>query len=235
MPQKFNGLLQLKPLNNQGLPVMQEDITKYYSPLEERINIWSHAAGLALSFVGLFFLIRSAAQHNTVWHWAGYLIYGLSQVAVFCASTFYHAAKNEQKRRKLNILDHAAIYISIAGTYTPYTLIVIRGAWGWPVFSAVWTMAITGIILKIFFTGRFNLLSTISYVAMGWLMLVAIKPLVENLPLPGLLWIAVGGLLYTIGAAVYQIKRIPYNHAIFHFFVLAAAFCQFVSVYLYAV
>jgi hemolysin III len=214
---------------------MRKTIPTYYAPEEERLNIWTHATGFILSFVALFFLIQSATQYGTVWHWAGYLTYGLSQLLVFGTSTLYHSAKEDKNRRKLNVLDHAAIYISIAGSYTPFTLIVIRDTWGWPVFGVVWGIALTGIVIKIFFTGRFKLLSTLSYLVMGWVMIVAIKPLIHNLPLAGLLWIAGGGLLYTLGAILYQMKRIPFNHAVFHFFVLAAAVCHFIAVYVYAI
>lgn len=214
---------------------MQPTHNTYYSYREEQLNVWSHALGFGLSILGLFFLIKSAINHDTLWHWIGYITYGLSQVTVFGASTMYHSAREDEKRRRLNILDHASIYISIAGTYTPFMLIVIRGPWGWSILGTVWSMAIAGIILKLFFTGRYNLWSTISYVIMGWVLIIAIKPLIEHLQLAGLLWIAAGGLLYTLGAILYQIKKIPYNHAIFHFFVLTAAICNYIAVYKYAV
>jgi hemolysin III len=206
-----------------------------YSPTEEKLNIVSHGAGFLLSIVALVVLILQAVELDTVWHWTGYLIYGFSQIMVFGASTLYHSATNPQKRQRFKILDHAAIYVSIAGTYTPLTLIVIRQDWGWPLFIAVWMMAFAGVVLKIFYTGRYKTLSTISYVTMGWVMIFAIKPLLEHLALAGLLWIAAGGLFYMIGAVLYQISRIRYNHAIFHFFVLAAAICFFLTVWKYAV
>jgi hemolysin III len=206
-----------------------------YSPTEEKLNIASHGAGFLLSIVALVVLIFQAAELDTIWHWTGYLIYGCSQIMVFGASTLYHSSTKPQKRQRFKILDHAAIYISIAGTYTPLTLIVIREDWGWPLFIAVWIMAFAGVVLKIFYTGRYKTLSTISYVAMGWVMIFAIKPLIEHLALAGLLWIAAGGLFYMTGAVLYQIQKIPFNHAIFHLFVLAAAFCFFIAVYKYAV
>ncbi len=206
-----------------------------YSPAEEKLNIVSHSAGFLLSIIALVVLIFQASEQNTIWHWAGYLIYGISQIMVFGASTLYHSAKNPTNRQRFKILDHAAIYISIAGTYTPLTLIVIREDWGWPLFFIVWTMAVAGVVLKIFYTGRFKTLSTISYVAMGWVMVIAIKPLIEHFALAGLLWIAAGGLFYMIGAVLYQIEKIPYNHAIFHFSVLAAATCHFFAIWKYAV
>ncbi|MGQ1948336.1 PAQR family membrane homeostasis protein TrhA [Geofilum sp. OHC36d9] len=206
---------------------------KYYSHLEETLNIWSHAVGLLLSVVALFFLLNKAAQQDQILYWVAYIVYGLSQIAVFSASTFYHAAKDETRRHRLNIFDHSAIYLSIAGTYTPITLLVIPGVWGWSVFFVVWSMALVGIVLKLFFTGRFSLLSTISYVVMGGVIVLAIKSLIDLMALPGLLLLALGGVIYVIGAVLYQLKQLPYNHAIFHFFVLAAAICHFMMVYFF--
>lgn len=208
---------------------------KQYSPQEEKLNIRSHALGFVLSIAALLALLMSAAQNGTVWHWIAYSVYGISQVAVFLASTLYHSAKEPQLRHKLNIFDHASIYLSIAGTYTPFTLITLKGPWGWTIFGIVWGIAIAGIILKFFFTGKYKLLSTIGYVAMGWIIVIAIKPLINHLPLAGLLWLAAGGFFYTLGAVLYQIKRIPYNHAIFHFFVLIAWACHFIAIYGYTI
>ena len=208
---------------------------KYYSPVEERLNVWSHGIGIILSVAATGALLRSALLFGTVWHLVAYTIYGASQIAIFTASTLYHSAKSPALRYRLNIFDHAAIYLSIAGTYTPFTLITIRGPWGWSVFVTVWLVAITGIILKLYFTGRFKLLSTIGYVAMGWIIVIAIKPLINNLPFEGLMWLAAGGAFYSLGAVLYQIKSIPYNHAIFHFFVLVAAVCHFISIFVYTI
>jgi hemolysin III len=206
-----------------------------YTPSEEKLNIASHGLGFLLSLAALAVLFRKSVELQSFWHWMGYMIYGFSQIVVFGASTLYHSATNPRRRYQLKILDHAAIYISIAGTYTPFTLIVIRNDWGWPVFITVWIMALAGMTLKIFYAGRYKVLSTIGYVAMGWLMVIVIRPLMEHLALAGLLWIAAGGILYTLGAVLYQIGKIPYNHAIFHFFVLGAAICHFIAVFEYAV
>lgn len=208
---------------------------KYYSPVEEMLNVRSHALGILLSIIGLIFLIINATRNGTSLHLMAYVIYGISQMAIFTASTLYHSAKQPTRRHRLNIFDHAAIYISIAGTYTPFTLLVMEGVWGWAVFITVWSIALAGIILKFFFTGRFKLASTIGYVAMGWIIVIAIKPLVTNLSMQGLLWLAAGGFLYTSGAVLYQIKRIPYNHAIFHFFVLGAFVCHWIAIYFYTI
>ena len=204
---------------------------KEYAVKEERINIWSHALGLLLSFAALFLLMNKAAPQGQPIYIVAYLIYGLSQIAVFSASTFYHAAKNEESRRRLNIFDHSAIYLSIAGTYTPIAMLVIPGVWGWSVFAVIWAMAFTGIVLKLFFTGRFDLISTIGYVGMGLIILVAIKPLVKHMSLWGLIWLAAGGVFYISGAVLYRLEKLPYNHAAFHFFVLIAAVCHFLMVY----
>lgn len=205
--------------------------TQTYSPAEERLNVWSHAVGILLALIALVALLHKAWEQGSMWDWIAYPVYGISVLAIFTASTLYHNAKAPQLRRRLKIFDHAAIYLGNAGTYTPFCLLTIRGPWGWGVLVAVWSIALAGIILKLFFTGRFKLASTIGYVAMGWIIVFALKPLMEHLPLPNLLWLAAGGALYSIGAVLYQIKRIPFNHALFHFFVLAAAICHFIAVY----
>lgn len=212
---------------------------KTYSVTEELINVWSHAAGLALSIIATIILLRSAILYGTILHMISYTIYGSSLIVLFTASTLYHNSKTPEVRRRLNIFDHAAIYVLIAGTYTPFALISLRGPMGWGLFIIVWFIAIAGVTLKLFFTGRFNLASTISYIAMGLIVLAFIKPLVANLQLTGqlagLIWLGVGGLFYILGAIIYQVKLIPYNHAIFHFFVLAAAACHFISIYFYTI
>ncbi|TCO05432.1 PAQR family membrane homeostasis protein TrhA [Natronoflexus pectinivorans] len=204
-----------------------------YSPAEEKLNVRSHAVGVLFAIVAFVLLMIRAASIGDVWHWVAYTIYGVSIFTIFLASTLYHKSKKPAQRLRLKVFDHAAIYLSIAGTYTPFTLITLRGSWGWTIFGIVWGIAIAGIVLKIFFAGRYRLLSTIGYVAMGWIVVIAIKPLINNLSFAGLMWLAAGGFLYTSGAVIYQIKRIPYNHAIFHFFVLSAAVCHFIAVYLY--
>jgi hemolysin III len=209
------------------------DGIKYYSPIEEKINIISHAIGFILSMVALVLLVRHATLHGNVWHIVSFSIFGASLIILYAASTFYHSAKKPESRNRLNIIDHASIYVLIAGTYTPFTLVTLKGAIGWVIFGISWGLAITGIILKLFFTGKYNLMSTIMYVLMGWVIVFAIKPLMNNLPLAGLLWLVAGGISYTIGAILYGIKKIKFNHAIFHMFVLMGSFCHFMSVYFY--
>src|SRR5210317_110243 len=207
--------------------------TKYYSPLEEKINIISHAIGFSLSIVALVLLVTHANLHGDVWHIVSFSIFGASLIILYAASTFYHSAKKSELRSRLKIIDHASIYVLIAGTYTPFTLVVLDGTIGWVIFGISWGLALTGIILKLFFTGKYNLISTIMYVLMGWVIIFAIKPLIKNLPLEGLLWLFTGGISYTIGATLYSIKKIEFNHAIFHMFVLMGSFCHFMSVFFY--
>ena len=207
--------------------------TKYYSPIEEKINIISHAAGFILSIVALVFLVAQANLRGDVWHIVSFSIFGTSLIILYAASTFYHSAKKPELRNRLKIIDHASIYFLIAGTYTPFTLVTLKGAIGWVIFGISWGMALTGIILKLFFTGRYNLLSTLMYVLMGWLIVFAIKPLINNLPSGGLPWLFAGGISYTMGAFVYSIKKINFNHAIFHMFVLVGSFCHFMAVFFY--
>jgi len=206
---------------------------KYYSPIEESINIISHAIGLILSIVALVLLVRHANLHGNAWHVVSFAIFGLSLISLYAASTLYHSAKKPGLRRRLRIVDHATIYILIAGTYTPFALVTLNGPSGWMLFGVSWGMALTGIILKLFHTGKYNLISTLMYVFMGWIIVFAIKPLINNLSSDGLFWLVAGGMAYTTGAILYSIKKIKFNHAIFHLFVLLGSFCHFVAVYFY--
>ena len=205
----------------------------YYPPFEEKLNVISHGIGFLLSIAALVLLVVYASIYGSVWHVVSYSIYGGSLILLYLASTLYHSAKRSKLRGRLQIFDHAAIYILIAGTYTPFTLVTLNGTTGWIMFGITWAFALTGIILKIIFTGRFNLLSTIMYVFMGWIVVLAIKPLIHNLPFEGLMWLFAGGIFYTIGAVLYSIKSIKYNHAIFHIFVLAGSFCHFMAIFFY--
>ena len=208
-------------------------ITQQYSNLEEKLNVWSHAFGIFLSVIALVLLIIKAIEKGNIWMMISFPIFGISLILLYLASTLYHSAKNPSKRFKLKIFDHAAIYVLIAGSYTPFTLVSMNGETGWLIFSIVWILAFTGIILKLFFTGRFKLLSTAMYVLMGWLIVFYFKDLTANLHEKGVFFLILGGILYTIGAVLYSIKKIKFNHAIFHVFVLGGSFCHFLSIYLY--
>ena len=206
---------------------------QFYSDTEEKLNIWSHAFGIFLSIIALVLLIIKAVQQDNIWMMISFPIFGVSLILLYLASTLYHASKEPQKRFKLKVFDHAAIYILIAGSYTPFTLVSLNGETGWLIFSMVWVMAFTGIILKLFFTGKFKIVSTAMYVLMGWLIIFYFQDLTAHLHEKGVFYLILGGVLYTIGAILYSIKKIKFNHAIFHFFVLAGSFCHFLSIYLY--
>lgn len=205
----------------------------FYPPAEERLNILTHALGTVLSIAALVFLVVRAASHGDVWHIVSFSIFGTSLIALFASSTSYHCVKKPRLRNRLRVLDHAAIYILIAGTYTPFTLVTLQGTVGWTVFGISWSMAVVGIVLKLFFTGRYSLISTLLYVAMGWIIVFAIKPLIDTLPAEGLYWLVAGGVAYTLGAILYSINAIKFNHAIFHIFVLIGSACHFIAVYWY--
>jgi hemolysin III len=204
--------------------------TIFYKPQEEKINVVSHAIGFALSIVGTLYLILHSALKGTAIHVVSFSIFGISMILLYLASTLYHNSKDESTRKKLKVFDHAAIYVLIAGTYTPFTLVVLPGKIGWTIFGVSWGIAFVGIILKLFFAGRFKIASTVLYVAMGWIIVLVINPLVDNFSAPGLFWLFAGGVAYTVGAVLYSIKKIPYNHAMFHILVLAGTFCHFVAV-----
>ena len=209
-----------------------EKIT-YYEKKEERINVISHAVGLVLSVIALVLLVVYAVKYGTAEHIVSFSIYGASLIVLYSASTFYHYSKSPKLRIRLNVFDHASIYILIAGTYTPFTLVILKGWVGWTIFGISWGLAIIGVVLKLFYTGKYDKISTIAYVLMGWLIIIAIKPLVDNFSFNGLMWVLFGGIFYTIGAMLYMIRRLKYNHAIFHIFVLLGSFCHFMAVFYY--
>lgn len=205
----------------------------YYDPKEEKLNVISHGLGLVLSIVALVLLVVYSSIYGSNWHIVSFSIYGASLILLYSASTLYHYVQNPKWRQKLNVFDHAAIYILIAGTYTPFTLVVLKGWVGWTIFGVSWALAIFGVIFKLYFTGKYDKISTMAYVLMGWLIIFAIKPLINNFPIEGLLWLLAGGVFYTIGAVLYSIRSIKYNHAIFHIFVLLGSFSHFMAVFFY--
>lgn len=201
--------------------------------MEEVMNAVTHGIGTVLAIGGLLLLTISAYHYGGIWHILSFAIYGTTLVLLYLASTLYHSFRNERLKYKFKILDHSAIYLLIAGTYTPFTLIPLHGTLGWTVFGIVWGLAILGIILKIFFTGRFKVISTMCYLFMGWLILLAIKPLIATVAASGIIWLVIGGLFYTLGTVFYLWNKLPYNHAIWHLFVLAGSISHFVAVFFY--
>lgn len=212
---------------------MSEKLNHNYSNIEEKLNVLTHGFGLLLAMIALPLLILKSVFYQGFWQIASFSIFGFSLIILYAASTFYHAAKNSKIRRRLNIFDHAAIYVLIAGSYTPFCLVVLPEKTGWYLFVFVWLFALIRVILKLFFTGKFDKLSTALYLIMGWQVIFLINPLMENLPYNGLFYLIAGGVFYTIGAVLYSIKKVPYNHAIFHVFVLLGSFSHFWAIYKY--
>ena len=212
---------------------MSTRLPPHYSPAEERLNVASHAFGFVLSLAALVALLWQAFASGSALTVVSFGLFGAALVTLYGVSTLYHNSHDPVRRARLRIADHAAIYGLIAGTYTPFTLLVLPQGVGWTIFAVTWSMALTGIVLKIFFTGRFRLVSTLLYLFMGWIIVFAITPLVESLPAAGLRWVVAGGIAYTLGAVLYSIRQLPFNHAVFHLFVLAGSACHFVAVYGY--
>ncbi len=210
---------------------MSEELNYIYSKKEEFLNVLSHGFGLVLSLIAFPFLLIKGFAYNGFWKPTSFVIYGLSLILLYAASTFYHAAKNPMIRRKLNIFDHAAIYVLIAGGYTPFCLVALDSSLGWYVFIFVWLFALVGIILKLFFTGKYDKLSTAMYLLMGWQVVFFAKPLANSLSENGLYLLILGGIFYTIGAILYSLKKLPFNHVIFHVFVLLGSLSHFLSIY----
>ena len=203
--------------------------------LEELANGLTHGAGLLLSVVGLCILVVFATTGGSVTHIISGTVFGVSLVFLYTASTFYHFSRIPRLKRFLQTLDHIAIYVLIAGSYTPFLLINLRGGWGWTLFGVIWGLALAGAVFKIFFTGRFNIFSTFVYLAMGWLVIIATKPMLEAVSFHGLIWIAGGGLFYTFGIGFYAWERLPYHHSIWHLFVLGGSTCHFFAVLFHSI
>ncbi len=197
---------------------------------EEIFNTLSHAAGLLLSVAGLTLLVVFGALYGNVWHIVSFAVFGTSMIALYAASTVFHAASRPRLKYYLNKFDHSAIYLLIAGSYTPISLISLRGPVGWTLFGIIWALAIAGIVFKIwFYSARWRKLSAWLYVLMGWLVVAAIVPVIQNVPALSLWLLLAGGLSYTAGVLFYLKKRVRYFHFVFHLFILAGSICHFFS------
>jgi len=200
---------------------------------EEIANSLTHGLGLALSLAGLVVLIVVATLHGGVLSIVSCSLYGATLVCLYAASTVYHAVWSVRWKRLLRVVDHSCIYLLIAGTYTPFTLVALRGSWGWTLFSVVWALALAGIIFKLWFAGRYPIASTIFYLLMGWSVVIALKPLIHVVPAPALLWLLAGGLAYSAGVVFFAMPRVRYSHAIWHGFVLAGSIFHHVAILQY--
>ncbi|GAA4270484.1 PAQR family membrane homeostasis protein TrhA [Hyunsoonleella aestuarii] len=204
------------------------------TPFEEKLNALTHGVGAIFGFVGLILLITNNAN-KTDWSEFSIIVYGLSIIILFSASTFYHCVKRERRKHYFRIIDHISIYLLIAGTYTPVLLISLEQSLGWSLFYVVWGIAVFGVILKLFFTGRFEVFSTLLYLVMGWLIVFDFSNLSETMHPNGILFLFAGGLAYTLGIVFYIFERIPFNHVIWHIFVLAGAIFHFFMIFDYVI
>lgn len=186
--------------------------------------------GVLAALLGGTGLIILASVRGDVWRIVGAAVFVATLVTLYAASTAYHAARSERIKRRLKVLDHCAIYLLIAGSYTPFLLNDLRGPWGWSLFGVIWGLAVAGIAFKFFFTGRFRLVSTLLYLLMGWLVLIAAVPMLRNMQVTTLAWLAAGGLAYTAGTPFYHAVRMRYAHAVWHLFVLAGSACHAIAV-----
>lgn len=208
-----------------------------YSLREEKYNTYSHALGIAFALIAGIVLINKAIIAQNPWVILSDSVFIVFLTLMFLSSTLYHAETDEKLRKFRRKFDHAAIYTQIAGSYTPFTLVVLRenGAWGWSLFGIIWASATLGVSLSFMKQKKGSKLETICYVAMGWVVVVAFKPLIDSLgatqSLSVLYWLVGGGLFYTIGAVLYRFKQIPYTHAIFHLFVLGGTICHFIAIW----
>lgn len=211
---------------------MEKD-TYQPSKAEELANSITHGIGVLLSIAALTLLVVFASLKGDAWRIVSFSIYGACLVLLYTASTLYHAFQAEKVKHYFKIMDHASIYLLIAGTYTPFTLVLLRGGWGWSLFGIIWGLTLFGIVFKMFFINKFNMLSTIIYLLMGWLIIIAFKPAVDNIPLGGLYWLLAGGISYSAGVIFFVWHKLPYHHAIWHLFVLGGSICHFFAMLFY--
>ena len=218
-------------------PDMKLESTSLHRPPsvgEEIANTVSHGIGLALAIIATPILIIAASRSGTAWNIVGVAVFAASMITLYFASTLYHALRHERAKRFFRMLDHGAIFLLIAGTYTPFTLGILRGPWGWTLFGLIWGLAIVGLTMKAVFGARYNWLSVVLYLTMGWLVLIAAPEVLHRVPLSGLAWIIAGGIAYTGGVGFYAAHRARYAHFAWHLFVIAGTVCHFFAVLWYS-
>ena len=205
-------------------------MTSLQSHREEIVSALTHGIGVVLSIGGGAVLITLAAIYAGAREIVSVSIFVGSLIVLYSASTLYHAARHPDTKKRLKTFDHCAIFLLIAGTYTPFTIAAMQGPWGWSLFGVIWGLALLGIVFKLFFTGRFKVLSTATYVGMGWLVVIAFVPLAQAVTTTALIWLITGGVLYTAGTIFYHNQRIPHSHGIWHLFVLSGSISHFTAV-----
>lgn len=204
-----------------------------YTLGEDLANAISHGIGACLSVAALVLCVVQAARHGTAAGVVGASVYGATLIVLYTMSTLYHAITNQSARKVLRVFDHVSIYLLIAGTYTPITLVTIRGAVGWVIFGVVWGMAVLGIVLNSVSIEKFKKFSIVSYIMIGWAVIIGMRQVIENMPKNGLVFLVIGGVLYTVGIIFYALKKVKYMHSVWHLFVLAGSIMHFFCVYLY--
>jgi len=200
---------------------------------QEKANTITHGIGTLLSIAGFIALLFIAISRGNIWRIISFSVYGISLVILYLSSTIYHGLPNTKIKKIFQVFDHSAIYLLIAGSYTPITLISLHGAWGWTLFGLVWGIALIGILMKAFFFNKTQVISVILYIFMGLLILIAIKPLFQAIPIEMLLWIIAGGIFYLTGIFFFLAPKIPYHHTIWHIFVLGGSITHFLAILLY--
>ena len=203
-----------------------------YTMGEDIVNSITHAVGLGLSLAGAAILISLSLLHGDAWFTVSFGIYGSSLIILYMASTLYHAFRDPAIKKVFKIVDHASIYLLIAGSYTPFLLIDLRNVWGWSLLCVIWGLALLGILYKIFFIQRLRKLSVFMYVFMGWLCVIVIREILDSVPATSIILMIIGGVVYTSGVIFYAWRRLPYNHAIWHLFVMGGSICHYFSILL---
>ncbi len=200
----------------------------------EIVNTVTHIFGLVLSIIALVLMLIKSSHYGTLASTVCAAIYGTCLILMYLSSSLYHGAKNKVIKKRLKKLDHSAIYVLIAGTYTPYTIVTLKGGWGWSIFGIQWGLAIIGILYKVFwYNQKYKAISAYAYIAMGAIIIIAIKPLYDVLPTNGLIWLIIGGIIYIAGVYFYLSKKIPFAHGIWHLFVIGGSIAHFISIYEY--
>lgn len=202
-------------------------------PWNEVANAVTHGFGTGLAVAALVLLIVYPVIYGNAWHVVSFTIYGVSLVLLYLCSTLYHSFQSKRVKHFFRILDHSAVFLLIAGTYTPFTLVTLRGPLGWTMFGVIWGLAAAGVMFKAFFVDRYAVVSTIFYVLMGWLIAISLKPLAQNIAPGGIILLIAGGVLYSAGVFFYARTKNLINHAIWHLFVLGGSICHFFSVLYY--
>ncbi len=207
--------------------------SKIFSSREETANILTHGLGVALGLVGTVIPLIFSVSIANIWRTVGFSVYGTTLITCFTVSTLYHCFRKSSVKRIFQILDHSSIFLLIAGTYTPFLLVSLRGSWGWPLFGVIWGIAALGIIYKALFIDRYPKMEAAIYIVMGWISILALKQLTTAIGLGGIMWLLSGGIIYTVGIIFHRAYKFPYHHAVWHIFVLGGAACHYMAILLY--